>query len=32
MSITLPAFPYDRKALEPHISEETLNYHYSKHH
>ena len=32
MSITLPELPYDRKALEPHISEETLNFHYAKHH
>ena len=32
MPITLPELPYDRKALEPHISEETLNYHYGKHH
>ena len=32
MSITLPELPYDKKALEPHISEETLNYHYGKHH
>ena len=32
MSITLPDLPYDKKALTPHISEETLNYHYGKHH
>ena len=32
MPISLPELPYDRKALEPHISEETLNYHYGKHH
>jgi len=32
MPISLPELPYDRKALEPHISEETLNYHYAKHH
>eukprot|EP00397_Hematodinium_sp_SG-2012_P038070 GEMP01041368.1.p1 GENE.GEMP01041368.1~~GEMP01041368.1.p1 ORF type:complete len:207 (+),score=43.29 GEMP01041368.1:39-623(+) len=24
--------PYDKKALAPHISEETLNFHYGKHH
>lgn len=28
-SITLP---YERNALEPYMSEETLNYHYGKHH
>ncbi len=28
----LPALPYERNALEPYISEETLNYHYGKHH
>ena len=32
MPISLLELPYDRKALEPHISEETLNYHYGKHH
>ena len=32
MSIELPALPYDRTALEPHISAETIDYHYSKHH
>ncbi|MDE0119330.1 MAG: superoxide dismutase [Bdellovibrionales bacterium] len=32
MSITLPELPYNKKALEPHISEETLDYHYGKHH
>ena len=32
MSITLPDLPYDRGALAPHISENTLNYHYGKHH
>ena len=31
-SITLPDLPYSRKALSPHISEETLDYHYGKHH
>jgi len=29
---TLPELPYPRNALEPHISEETLNFHYGKHH
>jgi Fe-Mn family superoxide dismutase len=28
----LPALPYDFKALEPHISANTLNFHYNKHH
>lgn len=32
MSITLPPLPYARNALAPHISEETLNFHYGKHH
>lgn len=32
MAIELPALPYDRNALEPHISKETLDYHYGKHH
>jgi Fe-Mn family superoxide dismutase len=32
MSFELPALPYDKAALEPHISAETLDYHYSKHH
>ena len=32
MAITLPDLPYDRGALAPHISENTLNYHYGKHH
>jgi len=32
MAIELPALPYDRDALEPHISSETLDYHYGKHH
>ena len=30
--ISLPELPYSRKALTPHISEETLDYHYGKHH
>ncbi len=32
MSIVLPPLPYDRSALEPHISAETLDFHYGKHH
>ncbi len=32
MSIELPALPYARDALQPHISSETLDYHYGKHH
>jgi Fe-Mn family superoxide dismutase len=32
MAFELPSLPYERTALAPHISEETLNYHYGKHH
>jgi len=32
MSFELPALPYAKNALAPHISEETLEYHYGKHH
>lgn len=32
MAFTLPALPYARNALAPHISENTLNFHYGKHH
>lgn len=32
MSYELPPLPYDRDALEPHMSAETLDYHYGKHH
>ena len=32
MAIELPALPYERNALAPHISEETIDYHYGKHH
>lgn len=32
MSFTLPKLPYALDALEPHISRETLEYHYGKHH
>jgi Fe-Mn family superoxide dismutase len=28
----LPELPFGRNALAPHISEETLNFHYGKHH
>lgn len=32
MSFQLPPLPYAKNALEPHISQETLEYHYGKHH
>ncbi len=32
MIITLPELPYDKAALEPHISAKTLEFHYGKHH
>jgi len=32
MSFELPKLPYELDALEPHISKETLEYHYGKHH
>ena len=32
MSFELPALPYAKDALEPHISAETLEFHYGKHH
>jgi len=32
MAIELPPLPYPEDGLEPHISSETLQYHYSKHH
>jgi Fe-Mn family superoxide dismutase len=32
MEHTLPALPYAIDALAPHISQETLEYHYGKHH
>ena len=32
MNHTLPELPYALNALEPHISRETLEYHYGKHH
>jgi Fe-Mn family superoxide dismutase len=31
-SFQLPPLPYAKTALAPHISEETLEYHYGKHH
>jgi len=32
MAHSLPALPYDKGALAPHLSEETLEFHYGKHH
>jgi Fe-Mn family superoxide dismutase len=32
MAFTLPPLPYDKNALSPHISPETLDFHYGKHH
>ena len=32
MAHELPALPYDKNALEPTISQETLEFHYGKHH
>ncbi len=32
MAVSLPDLPYARTALAPHMSEETLNFHYGKHH
>ena len=32
MAFTLPPLPYDKSALAPHISAETLEFHYGKHH
>ena len=32
MSVTLPDLPYPKNSLAPHISEETINFHYGKHH
>jgi superoxide dismutase, Fe-Mn family len=31
-AIVLPPLPYAKDALEPHMSRETLDYHYGKHH
>ncbi|MBA3604648.1 MAG: superoxide dismutase [Acidimicrobiia bacterium] len=32
MAFTLPDLPYDTNALEPHLSAETFEYHFGKHH
>ncbi len=32
MSVTLPSLPFGTKALEPYISEKTLEFHHGKHH
>lgn len=32
MAFELPKLPYEMNALEPYISQETLEYHYGKHH
>jgi len=32
MTFTLPSLPYAMDALQPHISKETLEFHYGKHH
>lgn len=32
MSHTLPSLPYEISALEPHISQKTLEFHHGKHH
>jgi Fe-Mn family superoxide dismutase len=32
MAFSLPPLPYDKNALAPHISAETLDFHYGKHH
>ena len=32
MAIELPPLPYAKDALAPHISEETIEFHYGKHH
>lgn len=32
MAFTLPDLPYAKDALEPHMSAETFDYHYGKHH
>lgn len=32
MPFTLPELPYSKDALAPHLSAETLEYHYGKHH
>jgi Fe-Mn family superoxide dismutase len=32
MAFSLPPHPYDNKALEPHIDEQTMRIHHDKHH
>lgn len=32
MAFKLPPLPYGKDALEPHISKETVEFHYGKHH
>jgi superoxide dismutase, Fe-Mn family len=32
MAFTLPPLPYPKDALAPHMSAETLEFHYGKHH
>ncbi|MGK0288819.1 MAG: Fe-Mn family superoxide dismutase [bacterium] len=32
MALVLPELPYAKNALEPHITENTFNFHYEKHH
>ena len=32
MTFELPKLPYEKNALEPHITSETIDYHYGKHH
>jgi hypothetical protein len=32
VKITLPALPYEKNALEPYITQKTLEFHYDKHH
>jgi superoxide dismutase, Fe-Mn family len=32
MAFSLPPLPYDKNSLAPHISAETLDFHYGKHH
>ncbi len=32
MAFTLPELPYDKSALAPYLSQETLEYHHDKHH
>jgi Fe-Mn family superoxide dismutase len=32
MSFKLPELPFDRDALNPHISSETIDFHYTRHH